>query len=96
MIDVEDVTYLTTEDFVEKSTEIIAAIRELSNDLELLVKRYVNEKYLTTNEVAELLRCSPSAIPRELPCVHWGRNYLYCMSDIDKFFKSKRTAKRDF
>ncbi len=92
MIDVNDLQYLTTEDFVKMMTELFDAQRALLNDQELLMKKFANDRYLTALEVAEMLKISATQIPRDIPCAHIGRSYIYSKADIDKWIMThKRT-----
>lgn len=100
MIDVNDLVFMTTEDFTEGVKERQAAIRDLMNDIDVLVNRYINEKNLTAQETAEYLRCERDQIPVQIPCVHRGREYLYKQADIEKWLRENRrprnvTPKKD-
>lgn len=85
MLDIEDLKYLTTEDYLKEVGALAATVRDLLNDIELLTKMYVEDKNLTSVEVADFFRCERTQIPRDIPCVKIGRNYLYKKSDIDKW-----------
>ena len=85
MIEADNLKFLTSEDYLKQSAMIIATIRDLLNDLEILTKVYVEDKHLVADEVAEYLRCTPTQIPRDIPGIKIGRNYLYKKSDVDKW-----------
>lgn len=92
MIDVNDLQYLTTEDFEKMIKELFDAQRALLNDQELVIMKYIKDRYLSTLEVAEMLKCSATQIPKDIPCAHIGRNYIYSKSDVEKWvFNHKKT-----
>ena len=90
MIDVNDLQYLTTEDFEKMIKEFFDAQRALLNDQELVITRYIKDRYLSTVEVAEMLKCTPGQIPKDIPCVHLGRNYIFSKADVEKWFNSHK------
>lgn len=94
MIEVNELVYMTTEDFLNEMKEREAAIRDLLNDMDVLVSRFINEKNLTSKETAEYLRCNIDQIPYQIPCVHRGREYLYKQSDIEKWLKNNRKPRK--
>lgn len=93
MLNVDEINHLTTEDFLERYKEIQASIRDQMNDLETLVGLYINDRYLTSTEVAERMRCTIQQIPRDIPCNHIGRNYIYKLSDVEKYLSRTRKAR---
>lgn len=93
MINTEEIHYLTTEDFVKQMAELCSAMRDLANDMEIFVNLFVNERYMTATEVSDMLKCSVQQIPREIPCNHIGRNYLYHLSDVQKWLNSTKSRR---
>lgn len=85
MIDIDELKYLISEDYLKEISSISATIKDLLNDMELLTKVYIEDKNMTSVEVATFFRCETSQIPKEIPCIKIGRNYLYKKSDIDKW-----------
>ncbi len=58
------------------------------------------EPLLTWEEVAEILRCSPSHIRTitrrgDLPCIKIGRSIRYMRADVDAFIEQQRTQGRN-
>lgn len=94
MIDTDDIVYLTTEKYTELTKEIIATVRDLCNDLEILTAKFSQDRYLSSEEVAERLRCTIQQIPRDIPCNHIGRNYIYKLSDVEKFLSDRKAFRR--
>lgn len=95
MIDITQLNYLTQERFLEEIARNNEQIRQLISDNDMLIKAYVSDRRLTSEEVAEYLHCSISAIPREIYCTKVGRTYLYSLSDVQayltKFKKSRKS-----
>lgn len=90
MIDADDITILSTEDYIRQTTEIACAIRDLLNDYELLTKKFITDKNMTKQEVADYLRCTTTSIPKEIPRIRWGNSILFKMSDIQKFIDNHK------
>lgn len=95
MINVNDIFYLTSEDYINQVKEISASIREQLNDIDILTDKFIKDGYLNQIEVAEYLHCSVQQIPREIPCAHIGRMWLYRRSDIEKFMSVHRKRRDD-
>ncbi len=95
MVDYDDLVYMTKEDFVEQINQRQQAIRDLLNDIDVLIASYVNSRNLTRDEAAKVLRCEPTGIPKEIPCVHFGRNWLYRQCDVDKWLKENTRLRKD-
>ena len=93
MIQTDDIHYLTTEDYQQQVKDIVASIREQLNDIEILTDLFINERYLTASEVATMLKCSVQQIPRDIPCNHIGRNYLYHLSDVQKWLTKTKSRR---
>ena len=94
MIDIDDLIHMTKEDFLEEIKERQASIRDLLNDIDVLITRYVNDRNLTASETAEYLRCEVSQIPPQIHCVHRGRDYLYKISDIEKWLRENKKSRK--
>lgn len=94
MIEVNELVFMTTEDFLNETKERMAAIRDMLNDIDVLIARYLNEKNLTAEETAAYLRCTKDNIPFQIPCVHRGREYLYKQSDIEKWLRENRKPRK--
>ena len=95
MIDIEELSFTTKEDFKKEISDRVNAVRDLLNDIEILTTWYMNDRNLTNEEAAEYLRCPVTAIPSAIPCVRWGRRTLYKLSDIEKYIKSNKRTKKD-
>ena len=94
MINLDEVGLLTAEDFVRRTQENNAAIRDLLNDNEMLVQAFVNDKNMTQKEVADYLRCDHKAIPASIPRIPVTRGkYLYKKSDIEAWLRSHKKTK---
>jgi hypothetical protein len=94
MIDADELVYMTKEDFLQEIKERQGIIRDLLNDIDVLISRYVNDVNLTAAETAERLRCDISQIPPQIPCVHRGRDYLYKVTDIEKWLRDNKKPRR--
>lgn len=95
MIDVSEIQFLTEEDFLKRIEQNNAAIRDLINDNSVLIKLYATDRKMTVTETAEYLKCPVQSIPKEIPCVHIGRNYLYSYADIQKFITKHRKVRKE-
>lgn len=95
MIDCDELVWMTKDDFKKEITERAAAVRDLLNDMEVLVASYANDRNLTRPEVAEYLRCEPASIPKEIPCAHIGRNWIYKMCEVEKWLRKNTRSKKD-
>lgn len=94
MIDTDDIAYMTSDKYMQLTKEILASIRDLCNDLDILTTKFTHDRYLSSTEVAERLKCSVQQIPRDIPCNHIGRNYIYALSDLEKYLNDKKTFRR--
>jgi len=94
MIDANDIIHMTKEDFLTEIKVRQSAIRDMLNDMDTLIAAYVNDTNLTAAETAEYLRCEISQIPPQIPCVHRGRDYLYKISDIEKWLRESKKPRR--
>lgn len=93
MIELNDITSLSTEDFLQQITAYATTIKDLLNDIELLTKIYVNDRNLTAEDVAERLRCEVSQVPRDIPCCKVGRMYIYKESDLNKWIRDHKKSR---
>ena len=94
MIAVDELVFMTTEDFTAEIKERMAAIRDMLNDIDVLTSRFLNERNLTAEETAAYLRCERDQIPYQIPCVHRGREYLYKLVDIEKWLSGNRKPRK--
>lgn len=94
MIDIGELQFLTQENFLEKIMQNNAMIRELLNDNEVLVKAYVSDKRMTSEEVADYLRCNVANIPKDIYCTRIGRNYVYSLSDVNAYLNRNKKARK--
>lgn len=94
MIDITQLNYLTQEQFLEEIARNNEQIRQLISDNDLLIKAYVTDRRLTSEECAEYLHCAVSAIPKEIYCTKVGRTFLYSIADIQAYLtKNKKSRK---
>lgn len=91
MVDTEELSFTTKEDFKKEISDRVNAVRDLLNDIEILTTWYMNDRNMTAEETMEYLKCpTVSSIPPAIPCVRWGRRVLYKLSDIEKFIRSNK------
>ena len=91
MIDTEELSFTTKEDFKKEISDRVNAVRDLLNDIEILTTWYMNDRNMTAEETMEYLKCpTVSSIPPSIPCVRWGRRVLYKLSDVEKFIRSNK------
>lgn len=98
MIETERLAFMTNEDFLEEIRQRTNAIKDLSNDIEILTSAWLKQKNLTPEEVAQFLRCAVTQIPLDLPSYPVGRKRLYPMSGLLSWVKShtkSRKAEKD-
>jgi len=81
------------EDVIEQVEHLHAQIRDLLFEQEQLLKLSIGEDLLLTrDEVAIKLRCEPKKIPKCIPKIRIGNNYLYELKDVNAFVRSKKKA----
>jgi len=81
---------MTQEDFLHEIEERQSAIRDLQNDISLLIKAYVLDRNLTSQETADYLRCDVKQIPSDIPRTMVTRTKaLYKLSTINGWLKSR-------
>lgn len=94
MIDTDRFAFMTTEDLMEELKARYAGIRDLMNDIEVLVNAYVSQKNLTAEEVAQFLRCNVTQIPLDMPSFPLGRKRVYPQSGLMSWIKSHTKSKK--
>lgn len=79
------------EDVIETIQNQLAQMRDLTLEVEQTLRLSVNKHlYLTRSEVAEMLRCDEKKIPRPIPRMRVGRQYLFDQDDVKAFLDSKK------
>lgn len=79
------------QDAVDAVQELFAQIRDLTLEAEQLLKLATQEKVLLTREeVAKLLRCDESKVPKVIPSIRTGRKRLFEQKDVYAFIESKK------
>lgn len=78
-------------DVISEIQSEMAQIREKTLEVEQILKFALKERLLLTKkEVAERLRCEEKKIPRDIPRVRVGNQYLFRDEDVESFIESKR------
>ena len=68
-----------------------AQIRDLLIEEEqLMALANDNKVLLTREEVARKLRCTVDKIPRPIPRIRIGKNYLFETGDVEAYIQSKK------
>lgn len=79
------------EDVIETVQNQLAQMRDLTLEVEQTLRLCVSKHiYLTRAEVAEMLRCDEKKIPRPIPRMRVGRQYLFDQDDVKAFLDSKK------
>lgn len=79
------------EDVIETVQTQLAQIRELTLEVEQTLKLCLDTHVLLTrSEVAKMLRCPENKIPRPIPRMRVGSQYLFDQDDIKAFLDSKK------
>lgn len=95
MVDTNDLVFITEEDFLKEIKERQSAIRDLLNDIDILINYYVSDRNLTSDECADFLKCSKEQLPLDLPYTPVGRRRLYKKSDIERWMKNHKKTKKN-
>lgn len=86
---------LLKEDVSERIMQNNAEIRDLLTENEQLIKFAKDPSLLMTREeVAERLRCDVHKIPRSIPRIRCGKQYLFEVGDIDEFIQTHKKIAR--
>lgn len=68
-----------------------AEIRDLLIENEQLIKMAKDPTILLTRkEVADRLRCDEIKIPRAIPRIRVGKNYLFQVGDVEEFINQRK------
>lgn len=95
MIDFDELVWMDKEDFLKEITQRMSAVRDMLNDIDVLISSYVNNKNMTLQEVAAYMRCEPANVPKEIPSVHVGRRWLYKQVEVDKWLRANTRSRKD-
>lgn len=79
------------EEVIQRVQTISAQIRDLLLEQEQVLLLGINKKQLLKREeVAKLLRCDEHKIPRAIPRIRVGKNWLFELQDVESFIESKK------
>lgn len=79
------------EDLTKRIQLILSQIRELTLEVEQVLALAIDKHVLLTRkEVAEMLRCEEKKVPRPIPRIRSGRNWLFELADVEAFIASKK------
>ena len=73
-----------------------AQIRDLQNEAEQLLHMAIVEDkdvFMTREEVAELFKCPANRVPRVIPRIRIGKNWLFKKGDVNAFIEERIKAK---
>lgn len=91
MIDIGQVkSWNKDEIFREIMLEHDAAVQHLQN-IVLLARSFMEGGLITKSEVAEILRCTPQAVPKDIPTYKIGHKAsLYNKEEVYQYIRSHR------
>lgn len=79
------------EDAIDRINQTYGQIVDLLNECrEIMGVAAKGRVLLKREEVANILRCEPKSIPRVIPNIRVGRNWLYEEKDVYDFIESRK------
>ena len=79
------------EEVIDMVQNQLAQVRDMTLEIEQTLKMAMNEKVLLTREeLAKMLRCDVKKIPRPIPRMRVGSQYLFSLEDVNAFLDSKK------